>query len=51
MLLPIIAYYYKIGKLSLIILLGITFSDTPKVISKLLMKTFSLGPDEDRRTC
>ena len=31
--------------------MGITFSDTPKVISKLLMKIFSLGPDEDRRTC
>ena len=41
----------QIGKLLLIILLGITFSDTPKDISKLLMKTFSLGPDEDRRTC
>ena len=31
--------------------MGITFSDTPKAISKLLMKIFSLGPDEDRRTC
>ena len=27
------------------------FSDTPKGYTKLLGKIFSLGPDEDRRTC
>ena len=42
---------YKIAKLLTIILFGIIFSDTPKDIVNLLMKIFSLGPDEDRRTC
>ena len=38
-------------KILIIILFGIIFSDTPKDISSLLMEIFSLGPDEDRRTC